>query len=185
MQELEALDLEGADNDNDENGTEGYEDDAEVETAAAPVASTSAGGKLAKGFGRIERDENGKVIRIVLAGDDGEEITETVKTRQERGDDSDEDDDEGDDDTSEEEDSAMSHKDTSTPWGQPIPDWEGEGSRPIEWEEEDEQVNKGTSTRGQGIPIGGRFTKVQAKTDVVRGKHSAMRTENSSLENAT
>lgn len=156
MEDLERLDLEGdAESDDD--------DDDEEEEDEMPVASTSTAsqpGKLAKGFGRIERDENGKVIRIVLAGEDGEEKVEEVKDREEREMEEEDDDDE---DSSDED----GEEDDSTPWGKPLPEWEGEGSRPIKWEAEPATAPR---TRGQGIPINGGFTRVEAKTDVVRGE---------------
>lgn len=167
MQQLEALDLdmeEGDDDDSDDVQEDGDDEDAQAESATLPSTSD---GKLAQGFGRIVRDENGKVIRIVLAGEDGEEVTEEIKPRQERTDD--DDDDEDDEDSSDEEETGAAKSGAAvTPWGQPIPDWEGEGSRPIKWEEEKDTT--GPHTTGQGIPIGGRFTQVKAKTDVVRGR---------------
>lgn len=158
MADLEAL---GSGDDEEEEEAQSDDDEEEDE----PMASTStapapaAPGTLTKGLGRIVRDENGKVIKIILGGEDGEEIEEEVKERVERDDDEEDDDDESDD-----EDQVKAGQKPS-PWGQPMPDWSTENI-----EREPEQV-LGPRSTGQGIPIfGGVRRSVEAKTDVVRGE---------------
>jgi nucleolar protein 16 len=156
MADLEAL----SDADSEE---EEEEDDEEEEEEDTPMASTSTAeptgsATLAKGLGRIIRDENGKVIKIVLGGDDGQEVEEEVKERVER--DSDEEDDDDESDEEEEE---------PKPWGEPMKDWSNDN---VEFEEEEVL---GPRTTGQGIPIfGGVRRSVEAKTDVVRGESSSL-----------
>lgn len=155
-------DLENLSAEEDE-GDEGEEDqEEEEEEEDEPMASTSAGpapaGTLAKGLGRIVRDENGKVIKIILGGEGGEEIEEEIKERVERGEDEEDDDDDSSDDDAEAEQKP-------SPWGQPMTDWSTENI-----ERQPEEV-LGPRSTGQGIPIfGGVRRSVEAKTDVVRGE---------------
>jgi nucleolar protein 16 len=144
-------DLEASSDEDDED----EEDEEDVPTASTSAAPT----KLAKGLGRIERDESGKVIRIVLGGEHGEEIAEDVVERvRVAGEDSDSE----EEDDSEDEDEAMEEK----PWGEAMAEWSGEGS---DDEVMDEEVVEGPRSVGQGIPIGAKRRKVHAKTDIVRG----------------
>lgn len=159
MADLEAL------SDGDEEEEEEEDDDDEDEdtpmastSKAEPAPAANAGSAtLAKGLGRIIRDENGKVIKIVLGGDDGQEVEEEVKERVERDSDEEDDDDESDEEGEE-----------PKPWGEPMKDWSNDN---VEFEEEE---ILGPRTTGQGIPIfGGVRRSVEAKTDVVRGESTS------------
>jgi nucleolar protein 16 len=136
--------------------------DEESEDEDVPMASTSAPRKLALGEGRIVRDAEGKVIRIEMGGEDGEQVSEEVKERvageSERDDD--------DEEESDEEEEEVVEEGGQTPWGAKMEVWDGEES---EEEELKDEVPLGPRKTGQGIPIGVRTTKVLAKTDVVRG----------------
>lgn len=158
MADLEA----DSEDDQEEDDDEEEEDDEDTPMAststAEPTPAAAGSATLAKGLGRIIRDENGKVIRIVMGGDDGQEIEEEVKERVER--DSDEDDDDDESDEEEEE---------PKPWGEAMKDWSNEG---VQFEEEEDL---GPRSTGQGIPIfGGIRRSVEAKTDVVRGESAAL-----------
>lgn len=135
------------------------EDTPMASTSTAPAPQAAAPAKLAPGMARIIRDANGKVIRIVLAGEDGNEVEEDVK-QIERADGDDDDDDEEESD----EDDAPAAAPTTTPWGAPMTEWASErGDALLE-----ELPLTGARKTGQGIPIHPRREKVEAKTDVVR-----------------
>jgi len=115
--------------------------------------------KLAKGEGRIIRDENGKVIKVILGGDHGVEIEEDVREIDRTGQAIEEDDD-SDSESDEGKEAA------AKPWGEPMAEWSGEES---DAEVEDDVPLSGPRTVGQGIPIGAKKSRVGAKTDVVKG----------------
>lgn len=119
------------------------------ERASEPVKE-----ELKPGMARIIRDENGKVIKIVLAGEDGAEVEEAVvePSRTAGGDDDDEDEDE---DSEEEE---------AEPWGPAMKDWDAGPAQ----EKEFGSLEGVTKNSKQGIPIFGAPRQVEAKTDVVR-----------------
>lgn len=136
----------------------------ESEEEGVPAASTSAPvapKKLAKGEGRIERDENGKIVRVVFGGEDGEEVEQDVVERV-RG--------EGEsDEESEEGDSSDEEMEVAKPWGEAMEEWDGEGSEEEVLLSEEEL---GPRSTGQGIPINVKRRQVVAKTDIVRGAFS-------------
>ncbi|POY72828.1 hypothetical protein BMF94_4237 [Rhodotorula taiwanensis] len=117
--------------------------------AAEPVKE-----ELKPGMARIIRDENGKVVKIVLAGEDGAEVEEQViEPSRAAGGDDDEDDDEDDSDEEEAE-----------PWGPAMKDWDAGPAQ----EKEFGSLEGVTKNSKQGIPIFGAPRRVEAKTDVVR-----------------
>lgn len=140
-----------------------HDDDADSQDSDAEdedepmVASTSTAPprKLAPGEGRIERDETGKIVRVVVGGANGTEIVQDVFQRPARAEGEESSDSEGESDEEEEE----------KPWGEAMAEWSGEGS---DDEVLDEEVITGPRRTGQGIPIGAKRRKVAAKTDVVR-----------------
>lgn len=145
----------------------------ESEEEGVPAASTSAPlapKKLAKGEGRIERDENGKIVRVVFGGEDGEEVQQDVVERVRGEGESDEDSEEGD--------SSDEEMEVAKPWGEAMEEWDGEGSEEEELLSEEEL---GPRSVGQGIPIGVKRRKVVAKTDVVRGALSFFVCESAKL----
>lgn len=156
MQDLEMLNPD----DDDDDELEIEEPEEVEEEAVPPVASTS---KLGKGLARIVRDENGKVVGFVTVGEDGGEVEEKVvapvRKDDEEGEDSDEDGDESD------EDEAAANDEGKKPWGNGMAEWSGEES---DAELEDELVDEGPRSTGQGIPLNAKKTRVLAKTDVVR-----------------
>ncbi|GAA5861721.1 hypothetical protein JCM1840_005241 [Sporobolomyces johnsonii] len=130
-----------------------------------PVASTSTAAppkkeeKLQPGMARIIRDEQGNIVKIVVGGENGEEVEEDIKAP----DRSNEPQQEDDDDESDEEE--------ENPWGEPMKDWDVPEVAPDAEEEvdEDEEMDMGQPRAPkQGIPIEGALRKVTAKTDVVR-----------------
>ncbi|GAA5937817.1 hypothetical protein JCM1841_004067 [Sporobolomyces salmonicolor] len=132
-----------------------------------PVASTSTAAppkkeKLQPGMARIIRDEQGNVVRIVVGGENGEEIEEDIKAPDRSNEPKEEDEDEDEDDESDEE---------ENPWGEPMKDWDVSEVAPDAEEDvdEDEEMDVGEPRAPkQGIPIDGALRKVTAKTDVVR-----------------
>ncbi|KAK4702944.1 nucleolar protein 16, partial [Phenoliferia sp. Uapishka_3] len=141
--------------DAEDSGDDSDEDEEMVASTSAPKPTAPAAGapkKLAKGEGRIERDETGRIVRVVFGGEDGEEIVQDVVQRARGG---------GSDD----EESSDEEEDEAKPWGEAMADWSGEGS---DDEIEDEVVVTGPRSTGQGIPIGAKRRKVAAKTDIVR-----------------
>lgn len=110
--------------------------------------------KLGVGMARIIRDEQGKVLRIVVGNEDGEEVEEEI-VEPSRG---------GEDSESEEE------EEEEKPWGEEMKDWDVTEADMKDEEMVDEDVERDPRKIPQGIPIEGGLRKVQAKTDVVRGK---------------
>ena len=142
--------------DAEDSGDDSDEDEEMVASTSAPTSDAGAPRKLAKGEGRIERDDTGRIVRVVFGGENGAEIVQDVVQR-ERGGGSD--DEESSNEEEEEEEEAK-------PWGESMADWSGEGS---DDEVLDEVVVTGPRSTGQGIPIGAGRRKVEAKTDIVRG----------------
>ncbi|KAK4047281.1 Nucleolar protein 16 [Microbotryomycetes sp. JL221] len=184
MQDMEAFDEAASDDDDDDDDDQEEEDDnarddTEEATARHDDATTAAEApaKLQPGMARIIRDDDGKVIKVIMPGEDGHEVEQVVKSREERGED-DEDEDEDDEEEGEEEEerpkvqrvSAIAmrkrkQQDEPQPWGKPMTTWQGEGSDEGEPESEDEDdIVPGK----QGIPLTAKRRKVHAKTDVVR-----------------
>lgn len=126
------------------------EDSAEVQ----PVVQQP----LAKGQGRIVRDATGKITGIVMGGEDGEDVEETVVS-QVRG----EDDSESEGESEEEEEVEEKLK---TPWGNEMETWSGEESDDEDLEDEVNLYQKPRST-GQGIPLDAKRERIVAKTDIV------------------
>ncbi|GAA5908514.1 hypothetical protein JCM5296_004781 [Sporobolomyces johnsonii] len=129
-----------------------------------PVASTSTAAppkkeeKLQPGMARIIRDEQGNIVKIVVGGENGEEVEEDIKAPDRSNEPQEDSDDESD---AEEE----------NPWGEPMKDWDVPEVAPDAEEEvdEDEEMDIGQPRAPkQGIPIEGALRKVTAKTDVVR-----------------
>lgn len=148
------------------------DDEMEAGPSTLPEVKAVPQKKLVRGQGRIIRDENGKIIQIVMGGEgeDGGDAIEEVKERiagesEEDDDDAEESDDVGD----EEEVAAMMYP--KKPWGEAMEVWEGEGSDEGELMEED--LAEWTKPRkvGQGIAVGKALKrqKIIAKTDVVKG----------------
>lgn len=147
---------------NDEEMEEGEEDESGGETVKADKGKGKAkeDAPLKPGMARIIRDEKGNVIKIVVGGENGEEIEEKVVEPSRTGADSDDDDeDESDDEDAEEE----------QPWGPPLKDWDAQ--RAVEQEHGSlEGLSKKSK---QGIPIFGAPLQVEAKTDIVRGLYTS------------
>lgn len=120
-------------------------DEESQRTAQAPTSQRQKeNDKMLVGFGRIIRDENGKPIKIVLPGQDGEpEVVEKVKNIVRSADD-DDDEDESDEDEQE------------TPWGATMRDFT------------DAKLDHLPSTAAQGIPFNPSRGQVEAKTAVVK-----------------
>lgn len=116
--------------------------------------------ELKPGMARIIRDETGKIVKIVLAGEDGAEVEEDIvePSRAAGADDSDDDDE--DDDEEEEEETAAA----AQPWGPAMKDWDAHPAQ----EKEHGALEGVTRNSRQGIPIFGAPRHVEAKTDVVR-----------------
>ena len=136
--------------------------------------------KLQKGQGRIIRDENGKIIKIVMGGEgeDGGDAIEDVKERVEGDSEEDDDEEDSDEEGDDEEVAAMMYN--KKPWGEAMEVWEGEGSDEGELMEED--LAEWTKPRkvGQGIAVGPALKrqKIIAKTDVVKGLSSVAPSSN-------
>ncbi|BGP28228.1 Nucleolar protein 16 [Rhodotorula toruloides] len=110
---------------------------------------------LKPGMARIIRDEKGNVVKIIVGGENGEEIEEKVVEPSRTGAESDDDEEEG----SEGEEEAEKQ-----PWGPPLKDWDAQ--RALEQEHGSlEGVSKKSK---QGIPIFGAPLEVEAKTNIVR-----------------
>ncbi|GAA5872387.1 hypothetical protein JCM3774_004507 [Rhodotorula dairenensis] len=109
-------------------------------------------GALKPGMARIIRDETGKVVKIVMAGEDGAEVEEDIvePSRAAGGDDSDDDDEE--------------EEEEAEPWGPAMKDWDAHPAQ----EKEHGALQGVTRNSRQGIPIFGAPRHVEAKTDVVR-----------------
>lgn len=148
--------------DAEDSGDDSDEDEEMVASTSAAPAVAGAPKKLAKGEGRIERDETGRIVRVVFGGDDGREIVQDVVQRERGGGSDDEESSDEDEDESEE----------VKPWGEAMADWDGEGSGD---ELLDEVVVTGPRSTGQGIPIGAGRRRVEAKTQIVRGTCSCFR----------
>ena len=134
--------------------------DAEDEEVSASLTTKKDKGKekekekkLGPGMARIIRDSEGKVLRIVVGNEDGDEVEEEI-VEPSRG---------GDDSESEEE------EEEEKPWGEEMKDWDVKDSDFRDEEMQDEDVERDPRKLPQGIPIEGGLRNVQAKTDVVRG----------------
>lgn len=119
--------------------------------------------------------ETGKILRIVMGGEDGEEISEDIVAPVRGEEDSDS------DDESDDEDDVPAR--VQKPWGEAMDVWSGEESGD-ELELEEDFGLVGPRSVGQGIPIGAKRRKVVAKTDVVRRKPFPLH-EGSDLINST
>lgn len=127
---------------------------------------------LAKGEGRIVRDSEGKIIGIVMGGEDGIEIEESIVAQVRGADDSDS------DDEDDEEEDVDEEEQKQTPWGNEMEDWDGEGSQDEEMQIEAVDYYQPRSV-GQGIPIGAKREIILPKTDIVArtslsSSHSAL-----------
>lgn len=134
------------------------EDEEEEETVKADKGKGKAteDAPLKPGMARIIRDEKGNVVKIIVGGENGEEIEEKVVEPSRTGAESDDEDEEESQDDEEEE---------KQPWGPPLKDWDAQ--RALEQEHGSlEGVSKKSK---QGIPIFGAPLQVEAKTDIVRG----------------
>ncbi|KAK4047803.1 Nucleolar protein 16 [Microbotryomycetes sp. JL201] len=181
MQDMEQFDENASDEDQDQDEDERDE----RPTAASPPPPAAPQPKLEAGMARIIRDETGKVIKVILPGQDGHEVEQEIKSREERGDNN-EDDDEKDDEEDDEEDDesvgdepqqAAKHasapqkdnkrkaEDGATPWGKPLATWAGEGSDESEPDTEDESDLRPGK---QGIPLVAKRRKIKAKTAIVK-----------------
>lgn len=150
---------------------EGESDEDEPE-AIIPSVGIPIIKKLAKGEGRIERDPlTGKILRIVMGGEDGEEVSEKIVAREDRekveGEMSSDEEDE--DESDDEQDEKVVKSSLQTPWGEAMEVWDGEESDPEELQEDFGLV--GPRSVGQGIPIGAKRAKVTGKTEVVRREY--------------
>ncbi|KAM0787164.1 hypothetical protein ACM66B_006414 [Microbotryomycetes sp. NB124-2] len=182
MQDMEHFDENASASEEEQEEKEGEQDEA-ADRLSTPPLPTKPEPKLEPGMARIIRDDTGKVIKVVLPGQDGYEVEHEVKSREERGEvDEDEDEDEESDDDDDEDDAenegetqqektqaARSNKrkvdDSATPWGKPLATWTGEGSD----ESEPESEVEGDLRPGkQGIPLVAKRRKVKAKTAVVK-----------------
>ncbi|BGP04153.1 Nucleolar protein 16 [Rhodotorula toruloides] len=133
------------------------EDEEEEETVKADKGKGKAteDAPLKPGMARIIRDEKGNVVKIIVGGENGEEIEEKVVEPSRTGAESDDEDEEESQDDEEEE---------KQPWGPPLKDWDAQ--RALEQEHGSlEGVSKKSK---QGIPIFGAPLQVEAKTDIVR-----------------
>ncbi|GAA5988596.1 hypothetical protein JCM10908_003634 [Rhodotorula pacifica] len=109
--------------------------------------------ELKPGMARIIRDETGKIVKIVLAGEDGAEVEEDIVEPSRaagEGEDSDEDDEE--------------EEEEAEPWGPAMKDWDAHPAQ----EKEHGALEGVTRNSKQGIPIFGAPRQVEAKTDIVR-----------------
>lgn len=154
VEDLDAI-LEDAEMDGSSSGDD--DDDAQLKNgkgkgrAAEPVKE-----ELKPGMARIIRDENGKVVKIVLAGEDGAEVEEQViEPSRAAG---------GDDDDDEDDDEDNSDEEEAEPWGPAMKDWDAGPAQ----EKEFGSLEGVTKNSKQGIPIFGAPRRVEAKTDVVR-----------------
>jgi nucleolar protein 16 len=149
---------------NDEDDEES-DDDEEMAASTSKVVEVKP---LGKGEGRIVRDENGKVIGIVMGTEEGE-VSQAIVNQVRGEDDSDSDDEDDDEDEEEEEDEVIEEEvKLKTPWGDEMEDWDGEGTnRDIELQDEVLADYIKPRSVGQGIPIHAKRERIIAKTDIV------------------
>lgn len=148
---------------------ESSDDDQDEESVEKKKKSSNKGKgkesvveKLGPGMARIIRDENGNVLKIVVGNEDGQEIEEDIVPPNRTEEDS---------ESEEEEEEEEEEK----PWGEEMKDWDVTEEHFKDQEMQDlEDLERDPRKLPQGIPIEGGPRRVEAKTDVVRGKKNSL-----------
>ncbi|BGP58626.1 hypothetical protein JCM8202_006397 [Rhodotorula sphaerocarpa] len=155
VEDLDAI-LEDAEMQPSSDESDGEETDRKGKGKARAAPEPPVQEELKPGMARIIRDETGKIVKIVLAGEDGAEVEEDVVDPKRTGASDDEDDESDEDDDDD--------KPVAEPWGPPMKDWEAQPAN----EREHGSLQGVIRNSRQGIPIFGAPMHVEAKTDVVR-----------------